>query len=156
MFFVFFSAEDNFILIGGQHISRVLLNAYKFRLNNKKIAEADIARPYRYVRATILKDNTPVDILSLAAAMHQRSQRAGQETMFSEIVESMLVKIIAAREANMQRQLKDVKDAKSKREIKEGNWRDSPILMDNDDLFTVLQQMGMRYSDEDSVEEMVR
>ena len=56
----------------------------------------------------------------------------------------------------MQRQLKDVKDAKAKREIKEGNWRDSPILMDNDDLFTVLQQMGMRYSDEDSVEEMVR
>ena len=134
----------------------MLLNTYKFHLNNKKIAEADIPRPYRYVRATILQDNTPVDILSLAAALHQRSQHAGQEPMFSEIVESMLVKIIAAREANMQRQLKDVKDAKAKREIKEGNWRDSPILMDNDDLFTVLQQMGMRYSDEDSVEEMVR
>ena len=68
----------------------------------------------------------------------------------------MLVKIIAAREANMQRQLKDIKYAKVKREIKEGNWRDSPILMDNEDLFTVLQQMGVRYSHVDSVEEMVR
>jgi hypothetical protein len=143
-----------YTIIGGQHIAKVMAAVYKCQVETLKRAEDDIPRCYRFVRATILKEGTPADVLRLAAGYHQRCQRATQDTKFSETCEGLLQMILNVRKTVVEETLKETKDPKEKKRLKE-DVSNIPILLNSEQLWLALDQLGVKYPNMPTVDEMV-
>ena len=143
------------MLLGGQHIARVMFNMYHYYLDAERVAEESIPRPYRYVRAMILREGTSGDVCALAAGLHQTTQRGAQDTMFSEICSAIVRKVRSLRKQHAEETARKLgKDRRKTQEMIE-SAKDAPLVMSNEELWVTLKELGASTREEETVEATV-
>ena len=100
-------SDNNYVVLGGQHISAALRAVYDQYTESKGYEDDDVPNVFRAVEAEILRKDIPTELACLAAGLRQQVQNATRETNTLDVVQMMSKEMLRRMERGERPQLNE-------------------------------------------------